>query len=48
MKIEKKYCVGYPKMIPVIYTGQKDPIIIGTKHEVEEWLKNFWRYLYGK
>lgn len=47
MSEEKKYCVGSPKMVAVPYTGQRDPVIIGTKEQVERWLKNFWESIYG-
>lgn len=43
-----KYCVGFPKMVPVVYTGQKDPIIIGSYEEVKNWLTKFWKDIYIK
>lgn len=45
--MEDKYCVGYPKMVAVKYTGQKDPIVVGSKEYVEKWLKGFWKQIYG-
>ena len=41
--MEIKYCIGSPKMVAVPYVGQKEPIVIGTKKQVEKWLDKFWR-----
>ncbi|MFO0486801.1 MAG: hypothetical protein ACK5ZY_00845 [Cyclobacteriaceae bacterium] len=48
MDSNQKYCVGSPKMVAVPYTGQYDPVIVGTKKEVEKWLSNFWKKIYSK
>lgn len=46
--VGKKYCVGFPKMVAVPYTGQKEPIVVGSQEYVEKWLKEFWESIYGK
>lgn len=46
--VGKKYCIGSPKMVAVPYTGQKEPIVVGSKEYVENWLKEFWKSIYGK
>ena len=42
-----KYCIGNPKIEPVLYIGQKEPIFIGTYEEVKEWIKNYFKTIYG-
>jgi len=33
-------------MKPEPYTNQKEPIIIGTLEQVEQWLSNFFKSIY--
>lgn len=47
MKKNERYCVG-SNMRPALYIGQKEPVIIGTKIKVQEWIDNFFNYIYNK
>ena len=41
--VVQQYCIGSPKMAAVPYIGQQEPIFLGSKEEVENWLSDFWK-----